>query len=65
MKTSTKKIIKLSLISATIFSGMMLAFDYATGENITLFKFVFQFIFYGSFIGFWTKYNLKREKEKK
>jgi hypothetical protein len=63
MKQHTKKIIKSSLISATIFSGMMLAFDYAAGENITLFKFIFQFIFYGSFIGFWTRYNLKKEKK--
>jgi hypothetical protein len=64
MKTSTKKIIKLSIAKSLIFCSLMIAFDYAQGVAWETSKYLFLFPTYAIGIGLLDVYLLKKsEKE--
>ena len=64
MKTSTKKIIKLSIVKSFIFCMIMVAIDYAQGETFKMSKYLFLFPTYAIGIGLLDVYLLKKsEKE--
>lgn len=64
MKTSTKKIIKLSIVKSFIFCCLMIAFDYAQGVALETSKYLFLFPTYAIAMGLLDVYNLKKsEKE--
>ena len=64
MKTQTKSIIKGGLIGGIVYALGMAGFDYTDGENFKVWKFIFDLSFFGIFMSFMTRYNLKKQAEK-
>ncbi len=64
MKSQTKSIIKGSLFGGIIYALGMAGFDYNDGESFNVWKFIFNSSFYGIFMGFMIRYNLKKQAKK-
>ena len=64
MTTQTKAIIKSGLISGIVYAGLMAGFDYSDGQDFRIWKFIFQASFFGIFMGFMTRYNLRKQAKK-
>jgi len=64
MTTQTKAIIKSGLISGIFYAGLMAGFDYSDGQDFKIWKFIFHASFFGVFMGFMTRYNLKKKAKK-
>jgi len=64
MTTQTKAIIKSGLISGIVYAGLMAGFDYSDGQDFRIWKFIFHASFFGIFMGFMTRYNLKKQAKK-
>lgn len=67
MKTENKIFLVSSLVSGLIYALLMALFDYSTGEEFKLMKFLFHFTFFGLSMGLLSRYNYKKrvKKEKK
>ena len=61
MTTQTKAIIKSGLISGIVYAGLMAGFDYSDGQDFRIWKFIFHASFFGIFMGFMTRYNLRKQ----
>jgi hypothetical protein len=64
MTTQTKAIIKSGLISGILYAGLMAGFDYSDGQDFRIWKFIFHASFFGIFMGFMTRYNLRKQAKK-
>lgn len=64
MKSQTKAIIKSGLISGVVYAVLMAGFDYSDGQDFRIWKFIFHASFFGIFVGFMTRYNLKKQAKK-
>jgi len=64
MTTQTKAIIKSGLISGIVYAGLMAGFDYSDGQDFRIWKFIFHASFFGIFMGFITRYNLRKQAKK-
>ena len=64
MTAQTKAIIKSGLISGVVYAGLMAGFDYSDGQDFKIWKFIFHASFFGIFMGFMTRYNLKKQAKK-
>jgi len=64
MTTQTKAIIKSGLISGIVYAGLMAGFDYSDGQDFRIWKFIFHASFFGIFMGFMTRYNLRKQAKK-
>lgn len=64
MKPENKLFIKSSLMSGLIYAGLMAGFDYSTGEEFKIMKFLFHFIFFGLSMGLLSRYNYKKGLKK-
>lgn len=64
MTTQTKAIIKSGLISGIVYAGLMAGFDYSDGQDLSIGKFLANFIFFGIFMGWLTYYNIKKQSRK-
>ena len=64
MTTQTKAIIKSGLISGIVYAGLMAGFDYSDGQDFRIWKFIFRASFFGIFMGFMTRYNLRKQAKK-
>ena len=63
MNTQIKTIIKSGLISGIVYAGLMAGFDYSDGQDFRIWRFIFNALFFGIFMGFMTQYNLKKQAE--
>ncbi len=64
MTTQTKAIIKSGLFSGIVYAGLMAGFDYSDGQDFRIWKFIFHASFFGIFMGFMTRYNLRKQAKK-
>ena len=64
MKSQTKSIIKGGLFGGIVYALGMAGFDFSDGESFNVWKFIFNSSFFGIFMGFMTRYNLKKQAEK-
>lgn len=64
MKTENKIFIIVTLISGIFYASMMAGFDYITGEEFKIWKYVFHFTFFGLLMGFFARYNHKKQFKK-
>ena len=64
MTTQTKAIIKSGLISGILYAGLTAGFDYSDGQDFRIWKFIFHASFFGIFMGFMTRYNLRKQAKK-
>ncbi len=64
MNTQTKIIIKSSLLSGIVFSGLMAGFDYSDGQDFRIWRFIFNALFFGILTGPMKFYNLKKQAKK-
>ena len=64
MTTQTKAIIKSGLISGIVYAGLMAGSDYSDGQDFRIWKFIFHASFFGIFMGFMTRYNLRKQAKK-
>ena len=65
MNTITKKLIKSSLIAGIAFAGVMVGLDYYHGHDFSIWKFIFNFLWFGLFIGLLNGYNPKKNRKSK
>ncbi|MCX7552092.1 hypothetical protein [Xanthomarina sp. F2636L] len=63
MNTQTKAIIKSGLFSGIVYAGLMAGFDYSDGENFRIWRFILNALFFGIFMGLFTRYNLKKQAD--
>jgi len=64
MNTQLKSILIGGLVGGIVYAVVMAGFDYYDGENFRIWRFVFNFLFFGTFTGFSTLYSLKKQSEK-
>ncbi|GGW74512.1 hypothetical protein DFQ11_1126 [Winogradskyella epiphytica] len=64
MNTQTKAIIKSGLFSGIVYAGLMAGFDYSDGQDFRIWRFILNALFFGIFMGFMTRYNLKKQADK-
>ena len=64
MTTQTKARIKSGLFSGIVYAGLMAGFDYSDGQDFRIWKFIFHASFFGIFMGFMTRYNLRKQAKK-
>ena len=64
MNTQIKTIIKSGLISGIIYAGLMAGFDYSDGQDFSMWRFIFNALIFGIFMGLMTRYNLKKQADK-
>ena len=64
MTIQTKAIIKSGLISGIVYAGLMAGFGYFDGQDFRIWKFIFHASFFGISMGFFTRYNLKKQAKK-
>ena len=64
MNTQTKVIIKSGLFSGIVYAGLMAGFDYSDGQDFRIWRFILNSLFFGTFMGFMTRYNLKKQADK-
>ena len=59
MNTINKKSIKSGLIAGIVFAGITVGFDYYDGQDFRVWRFIFNFLWFGIFMGLYTRYILK------
>lgn len=64
MKSQTKAIIIGGLFGGIVYALVMAGIYYGDGESFNIWKFIFNASFFGIFMGFMTRYNLKKQVEK-
>ena len=64
MDIQTKTIIKSGLLSGIIYAGLMAGFDYSDGQDFRIWRFIFNLLFFGIFMGLINRYNLKKQTKK-
>ncbi len=60
MNTQTKAILKSGLFSGIVYAGLMVGFDYSEGQDFRIWRFTLNALFFGTFMGFVTRYSLKK-----
>ena len=60
----TKAILIGTLIGGLVYAGLMTSFDYSYKQDLSIRKFIANFIFFGIFMGWLTYYNLKKQSKK-
>ena len=66
MKTQSKSIIIIigGFFGGIVYAGIMAGFDYFNEQDFQGWKFLWSFFFFGTFMGFLTRYNLKKKSRK-
>ena len=64
MKEENKVFIKSFFLSGLVYSGLMAGFDYYDRQDFRIWRFLFSFLIFGIFMGFMSRYNLKKQKQK-
>ncbi len=68
MDNQTKSILKRSLISGivsgVIYAGLNAGFDYSEGLNFRVGRFLFNFLFFGTFMVLMNRYILRKQAKK-
>jgi len=62
-RATLKRRIITGLLCGLLFSTIMAFFDYFTNEPFLLFKFVFNFFFFGLFMGIAFRYSTKKDNK--
>ena len=60
----TKAILIGALIGGLVYAGLMTSFDYSYKQDLSIGKFIANFIFFGIFMGCLTHYNIKKQSKK-
>jgi hypothetical protein len=60
MNVQTITMIKSGLISGIVFAALMAGFDYSNGQDFRIWRFLYNTLFFGIFMAFLTRYNLKK-----
>tara|TARA_B100000795_G_scaffold173880_1_gene131224 strand:+ start:918 stop:1118 length:201 start_codon:yes stop_codon:yes gene_type:complete len=64
MKAQTKSIIIGGLLGGIVYALVMAGFDLINRENFNLWKFIFNFIFFGISMTLMTRYSIKKSKNR-
>lgn len=64
MKTQTKSIIIGGLLGGIVYALGMAGFDLTDRENFNLWKFIFNFLFFGISMALITRYSIKKSKNR-
>ena len=64
MNTQTKAILKSGLFSGIVYAGLMSGFDYSESQDFRICRFILDALFFGTFMGFISRYNLKRSRQR-
>jgi hypothetical protein len=64
MKIRTKKMILGGLTAGLVYAGLMAGFDYSDGQEFRIWRFLFNALFLGTFMGFITRDNVKKQSKK-
>lgn len=64
MKPQIKSIITASLVSGIVYASIMAGFDYAQNQNFRVWMFAWNFIFFGTVMGFLVKHKHKKSPKK-
>lgn len=51
------------VVGGVVYASMMAGFDYSDGQDFKIWKFIFHTSFFGIFMGFLTRYNIKKKFE--
>ena len=65
MKAQTKSIIIGGLLGGIVYALVMAGFDLINRENFNLWKFIFNFIFFGISMTLMTRYSIKKSENQK
>jgi len=65
MKAQTKSIIIGGLFSGIVYALLMAGFDLTDRENFNLWKFIFNFLFFGISMALMTRYSIKKSENQK
>ena len=60
----TKAILIGTLIGGLVYAALMTLFDYSYRQDLSIGKFLANFIFFGIFMGWLTYYNIKKQSRK-
>ena len=60
----TKAILICTLIGGLVYAALMTLFDYSHRQDLSIGKFLANFIFFGIFMGWLTHYNIKKQSRK-
>ena len=64
MNKKTKSIIIGGLVGGIVYASIMTGFDFADGQNFRIWRFILNALIFGTFMGFMTRYNIKKQLEK-
>ena len=64
MNKQTKSVIIGGLVGGIVYASIMAGFDYIDGQNFRSWRFILNVSMFEIFIGFMTKYNIKKQSEK-
>ena len=62
MKPENQLFLKSFLLTGLIGAGLMAGDDYASGEALSVWKFLFRFLFIGLVIGLLSRYTFKKQE---
>lgn len=65
MNNQTKSIIIGGLVGGIVYASIMAGFDFADGQDFRVWRLIINFLFFGSFMGLMTRYNLKKNEKRK
>lgn len=61
MNKKTKSILIGGLVGGIAYTAIMAGFDYFNGKEFSLWKSLWNFLFFGGFMSLLTRYNLKKQ----
>jgi hypothetical protein len=64
MKAQTKTIIIVGLLGGFVYALGMTGFDLTDRESFNLWKFIFNFLFFGISMALLTRYSIKKSKNR-
>ncbi|MEH1006738.1 hypothetical protein VDP25_03265 [Winogradskyella sp. ECml5-4] len=65
MNKKTKSIIIGGLVSGIVYAGLMAGFDYYDGNEFKIWRFLWNFFFFGGVMSLLTGYNVRKQSENK
>ncbi|WP_458626436.1 hypothetical protein [Winogradskyella sp. PC D3.3] len=63
MNKQTKSIIIGGLVGGIVYASIMAGFDFSDGQNFRIWRFIFNALIFGTFMGLMTRYNIKKQLE--
>ena len=65
MNKKNKTILTSGIIAGTFYAGSMVGFDYYNGQDFSIWRFLFNFLYFAIIMGFMTRYVKKHDEKEK